>query len=46
MVISYFGALNAYLEIFYNLPNPVGQLIVLALMLLAAIKIIVRISGL
>lgn len=46
MVISYFDALNAFLTIYNNLPNAYLQLVVLALMILAAIKILMAVSGL
>lgn len=43
MVISYFGALNAFLAIYQNLPAPVRLLFDVTFLVLGAAAVIVRI---
>lgn len=46
MVISYSGALNAFLAIYRLIPAPVSRFIVLSLIITAGVVILKKVSGL
>lgn len=46
MVISYFGALNAFLAIYNSLPNPIKAFITTSLIVLAGVVILKKVSNL
>lgn len=46
MVISYYGALNAFLTLYNLLPTPILQFVVLCLMLSAALRILFKVASL
>lgn len=46
MVISYYGALNAFLAIYSVIPSPVRKFILFSLMILAGVTILKKVSDL